>query len=318
MKSKSDLHDFYQNELLADLKRFEESRLEIVAKLRNAAIVLFVIALVVCMFILRSGVVIFGIIPIVLSLAAWVGLRQWYTRSYRMFFKTDVLGKLVKFIDESLEFKPKEYITREVYDASMLFSTKPDKYKGEDLVKGQLGKTKIAFSELHTQYTTRDSKGRTQTHTIFKGLFFLADFNKDFQGYTLVLPDYSQRLFGSFGQKLQGLFAFKGQLVKLEDLDFEKRFVVYASDQVEARYILTPSLMQRLTEFAEKTKKEVRISFVHSSVFVAISLKENLFEPRIYKTLLDFSAIEKYYDDLLMAIGIVEELNLNCRIWTKQ
>ena len=106
--------------------------------------------------------------------------------------------------------------------------------------------------------------------------------------------------------------------MKLEDPEFEKKFVVYASDQIEARYILTPALMERLREFAEKTKHEVHISFVLSCVFIAISLKENLFEPRIYRTLLDYSTIEKYYDDLMMAIGIVEELNLNRRIWTKQ
>ena len=219
---------------------------------------------------------------------------------------------------QSLDYQPNSMIDQVVYRSSLLFNHKPDRYKGEDMVKGQVGKTKIAFSELHTEYYTTDDKGRRTWHTIFRGLFFMADFNKDFKGHTLVLPDYSQRLFGGFGQKLQGMFSFRGELVKLEDPEFEKRFVVYSSDQIEARYILTPALMQRLTEFAKKTKSEVRISFVLSCVFIAISLKENLFEPRIYRTILDFEPIEKYYDDLVMAIGIVDELNLNRRIWTKQ
>ena len=41
-------------------------------------------------------------------------------------------------------------------------------------------------------------------------------------------------------------------LVKLEDPEFEKHFVVSGEDQVEARYILSTCLMQRLTDFRNK------------------------------------------------------------------
>ena len=95
-----------------------------------------------------------------------------------------------------------------MYKSSKLFDKNPDQYKGEDLVRGQIGKTKIAFSELHSQYYTRDDKGRKSWHTIFRGLFFMADFNKDFQGYTLVLPDYSQRLLGRFWAETTGAILF--------------------------------------------------------------------------------------------------------------
>jgi hypothetical protein len=44
----------------------------------------------------------------------------------------------------------------------------------------------------------------------------------------------------------------------------------------------------------------------------------NLFEPNIFKSLLDFKVIEEYFTDLKTALDIVEELNLNTRIWTKE
>jgi len=53
-------------------------------------------------------------------------------------------------------------------------------------------------------------------------------------------------------------------------------------------------------------------------VFVAVSYTRNLFEPRLFKTLLDFSPIRQYYEDLALAIGIVDDLNLNMRIWSKE
>ena len=66
--------------------------------------------------------------------------------------------------------------------------------------------------------------------------------NKPFAGKTVVKKDA-----GKIGNWLNG--TFKGlQKVQLEDPTFEKQFEVYASDQVEARYLLTTSFMERLLQ----------------------------------------------------------------------
>ncbi len=58
-----------------------------------------------------------------------------------------------------------------------------------------------------------------------------------------MLPDFAEKLLGKFGQKFQKSFTH-GKLVKLENPEFEKEFVVYSSGQQEARYILTPVMME--------------------------------------------------------------------------
>jgi len=73
--------------------------------------------------------------------------------------------------------------------------------------------------------------------------------------------------------------------------------------------------MKRITDFRKKTEKQIYLSFVSNKIFVAIPYHEDLFEPKIFKTLLDFSIIQEYYQDLMLAIEIVEELDLNTRIW---
>ena len=65
------------------------------------------------------------------------------------------------------------------------------------------------------------------------------------------------KLFGRLGRKLQSLNVFRGELIRLEDPEFESHFVVYGSDQIEARYILSTSLMARITDFKEKTGKKI-------------------------------------------------------------
>ena len=130
-------------------------------------------------------------------------------------------------------------------------------------------------------------------------------------------PDIAESLLGKFGQRLQSLNILRGELVKLEDPEFERHFSVYSNDQIEARYILSMSLMKRIVDFKQRTGRKIYMSFVGSKVFVAISYRRNLFEPRIFKTLLDFEPIRQYFEDLELAIGIVDDLNLNTRIWSK-
>ncbi|MHC4587019.1 MAG: DUF3137 domain-containing protein, partial [Planctomycetota bacterium] len=84
------------------------------------------------------------------------------------------------------------------------------------------------------------------------------------------------------------------------------------------RYILSTSLMERIVEFKKKTGRKIYLSFVGSKVFVAVSYTKSLFEPRLFRTLVDFESVREYFEDLQLTIGIVDDLNLNTRIWSKQ
>ena len=76
--------------------------------------------------------------------------------------------------------------------------------------------------------------------------------------------------------------------------------------------------MKRITNFKKNTKRQIYLSFIDSKICVAISYTKDLFEPKLYKTLLDFKPIQEYFKDLQLAIGIVDDLNLNSRIWSKR
>jgi hypothetical protein len=251
---------------------------------------------------------------------------------WRNTFKYRVMARLVKLFHPSLNYYPHRAIAEQEYHLSMLFhnSPDPDRYRGEDYIEGVIDKTDIRLSELHTEYrqVTYDSKGRRREHwvTIFRGLFISADFHKHFHGVTLVLPDTEQSWLGGFGQWLQSISAKlgnqPGELVKMEDPEFERLFKVFSTDQVEARYILTPNMIRRIVDFRNRTKSQVRLSFIASRVFVAISTYHNYFEPPSLfapaDKLLDPSTLAQYFEELKFALAVVDELNLNTRIWTKQ
>ncbi len=315
MKVLQQLQDFYQSFLLPQLNVLEGQRLKVRNKILFACFTLIPLAGVIAFFARSNGDA--QIIIVILSIVGVTAISYFVSRDYKNNFKKGIIEKIVHFIDENLNYIQSSYISRSSFIESKIFIRDPDEYKGDDYVRGKVDQTSLEFSEIHAKYVTHDSKGRRQVHTIFKGLFFIADFNKHFKGRTVVLPDTAEKLFGQIGTMLQSMNKGRGKLIKLEDPEFEKIFAVYGDDQIEARYILSTSLMSRMVEFKKRTKRKIYFSFIGSKVYVAVSYARDLFEPRIFRTLLDFSPIQQYFEDFQMAVSIVEELNLNTRIWTK-
>ena len=242
-------------------------------------------------------------------------------KKYREKFKSDVVAEVVKLINPDWKYLYDYCMSQESYQQSGLFPQRYDRYNGDDFVTGQIDKTDFQFSELHTQYkqVTYGAKGQRQEHwiTIFRGLFIHADFNKNFLGTTFILPDTAERLLGALGQSLQK-FSSRGDLVKLENPEFEKLFVVYSSDQVEARYILTPSIMEAMVKLYRRFDGEIYFSFVGSRVYFANSFNVALFEPNIFRSGVNYSDVKEMFDLFGMTSALIQELNLNTRIWTKK
>lgn len=240
--------------------------------------------------------------------------------AYAQAFKEKVIGSMVKARNEQLLYSPGASISVSEYVASGIFRSRIDRYTGDDLIAGTLGVTAVKFSEVHHEekQVTTDSKGhRRETWvTIFKGIFFIADFNKNFKGSTFIGPDIGDSFFG-IGRLFEKWTNGKGELVKLENPEFERYFTAYSTDQVEARYILSTTMMERLVQFRKKVNGNLHLSFVQSNVYIALSVREALFEPNIFSSGLQPGYLKKYFDYLELITGIVDDLQLNLRIWGK-
>jgi hypothetical protein len=330
MATQEQFQALYETQLKPKLLVFEKQRKGIVKKFVPILIGYFVLMiLLVLVLVDASNESYWPILSIISMIVLSVGLLIYHFKlvsPYTKNFKTDVVGSIVTFIDENLTYNPEKTITLAEFRASQLEEYWPsvDRWAGEDYVEGLLGKTAMKFSEVHAEYetTTVNSKGHTKTtyHDIFKGLFFIFDFNKDFNGFTIVLPDYAERHLGQFGKMLQSWKAnlTHGELVKLADPEFEHEFVVYSDNQITARYVLSPSLMRRLLAFRHQLNKQVYLSFVNGKLYMGIPVDKDLFEPTVFKTLLDFNLIHEFFEYMQLGKDIVEDLNLNTRIWSKQ
>ena len=101
--------------------------------------------------------------------------------------------------------------------------------------------------------------------------------------------------------------------ITLEDCKFNRRFNVYSSDEVEARYLITPSFMERLynlqTNFGTK---KIKCSFYEKSLIIAISTKRNLFEfGSLYKPLHKTNSYKQPVKDIDSILNMVEYFKLD-------
>ena len=221
-------------------------------------------------------------------------------------------------LTHSMMHHPDAYVSQMEFERSRLFNDTIDRYSGNDLVSGSIDNTAIKFSDIHAQKVSRDSKGREHRSTIFKGLFMVAEFNKKLKGRTIVLPDSAEKLFGSLiGSWLQNNNFTRNDLIKMDSSEFEKAFVVYGTDQIEARYILTHSMMHRILEYKKRVKKDISLAFVGEKLYVAVHYNEDLFEPTVFTSLLKMEVMLNYIKGLQLAISIIEELKLNEKLWSK-
>lgn len=102
------------------------------------------------------------------------------------------------------------------------------------------------------------------------------------------------------------------QEVKLESNEFNKRYKVESEDQIEARYLITPSFMERFmnltTEFGTK---DIQCAFFGSRILFAISTNKNLFElGSIYKPLTNPQNV-KLFDEIISIIDMIDHFKLD-------
>lgn len=308
-------------QLLAEL---ENERQEIQSKQKKPQLIGAIIG--VCSipaFIFIEGAFV-GIIILILGGFFFViaGMMQ---KPFEKKFKTEVIGLLAKHVNPSLQYEPKGGFGSDYLYEAGLVSDQPSICNSEDRIYGKIGLTDIDLCEqrLKKKETYRDSKGRTKTKIVemFSGLVVSADFHKNFSGTMLIIPDITDSASWKWMAK-QLEIKTKGdqKLVKLENAEFEKIYSVYATDQIEARYILSPSFMERLIKMHQKlnseSKASISLSFQNERMIMAVNWRNNFFEYSFNKSVKE--EVQETIDELKLCTDIVDELNLNTRIWSKQ
>ena len=185
-----------------------------------------------------------------------------------------------------------------------------DKENSEDFVTGEYKGVTINLFETNLEERRYDSRNREYYATIFKGIMVDLTINKKFHGKTIIHSDS-----GTIGNWIEGRTSIL-ETVRLEDPTFEKKFEVYSSDQIEARYLLTTAFMERLLQLSESFyNSKIECSFYNNNLLIIIPCKHNFFEPgSIFKSEDFVDDIKNLFRDMNLIFEIIDTLKLHQKI----
>ncbi|WP_096188483.1 DUF3137 domain-containing protein [Evansella halocellulosilytica] len=368
-KSRGEYDEFYDAKLGAKVEQIEMNRQKAMGELKKKAIpagIGVVIALMIHFLIPSIGTYVWMAVG---AYIAYLGYTYYNNqKEIGWDVKDMIVTDLVEFMNPNFTYEKNKYVSKSQFNYANVFKQNPDRYSGEDLIKGYLEdeeegvKTQLSFSEATAEkrikYKDKNGRVKYRYETIFKGLFFKVDFNKDTEGVTIVVPK-QKRSIGTKVETLIGKHKNKQKLedIELENVEFMEKFTVRSTDGISSRYILTPAFMNRLLEFSDGKPREKHADEVDGPIDVhsmskkdamkqawkqgsalAKESQESGYKPyfsfrdgTMYFMLatgrkhFDFNLMQKldreviydYFRDINRALELVDELNLNLRIWSK-
>ena len=229
-------------------------------------------------------------------------------------YKQIVVTRVIAALGRGLTYSPDSRFTKQDFLEMDLFAKRCEQWRAEDEICGR--KDAVTYSILEAKATRTEGSGKhRRTVTIFRGLIVRLDFNKHFQGHTVVVPDSESRILGGlFGESESRR---NKELCRLENVQFEGIYSVYGTDQQEARYILTPKLMELILR-ARSRFGDLRLSFHDNSVFVTVPTSADRFEVRLFGAMVSpESTVGELAEVLQLAEQLIETLDLETRIWTR-
>lgn len=315
--TKNQIKALYRKKLKPRLRQVERERKKVKGKITFVIIIFLFIACIASGILMKSSRnlnlnIIIPIFVVAIVLSGFI--IRFLTKDYRNNFKQNVIKEMFDLLLQKSNFNPQGYINDQDFNRCHLITERYNRYNGEDYVTGNIGHIGIEFSELHVRHVTGSGKNRSDV-TRFKGLFFKCTFDNNIKTPILIHSDTAERFFGrSIGRFFQKYSQNGYDLVQLESPEFEKIFAVYSKDQVQARVILNPLTMDRLTQFIKRYKEKIEISVIDNNLYFLVHSSKNYFEPKIFSDALKWKDVMAIYDLLSLITELVNQFNLNKRV----
>ena len=312
------------SKLSHELEIAEASR-KTAIRARNNAIylssIIIILSLVATYFITaKSDNILIFLLPLVAasfgSYHIYKGLTTKPKENFQYVYKNIVIQNIADELQSGMNFFPERGLSRSVFKDSRHYLSGVDRFSSEDLFEGETGSTSVMFSEVHAEFRTdsEDLKGDVSIRwsTIFKGMLYVADFHKNFSSWVIIKPE------GIGNWATEKALGMSNELKILEDPEFEKYFRVYGGDEVMTRYILTPDMQQRICDLRKVLGPGMMMSFLDSKVYLTVPHSNDWFEFNMHISAKCKQQMSSMINQMNLYFQIVEALDLNTRIWTKE
>lgn len=224
----------------------------------------------------KIGATLFGTVTLscgALAFFYWLLFKKPYQAFNNAFKSRYVLSTIQEMgIFGQLHYDPKGGFTHDdIRNAAVVACADKRYFESEDLLTGCYQNVRFAFSDVTTRCLVRRGK-RSEIETVFDGQvirFDRFDHQKISNGHLQIFQK-------EFLSDLRGWTA--EHKIETDSAAFNSQFQIYAADEHNAFYILTPHLMEKIRKFQELVGEQIAVTFRGEAMFVAISRTRSIFD----------------------------------------
>ena len=258
---------------------------------------------------------IFEVFIIIIVLLVTLILYSIPYSKYRGVYKDYYVKKALESIFTDLVYKADQG-----FDESVIRNTEMmdmgDDYKSNDYFSGKYKNINVEQADIEIteerERTNSDGEEEEYEVTLFKGKWMIFDFNKPFKANMQVKDKhFDNSKIINWGKDN------KFHKVRLEDEEFNKYFRVYAQDEEEAFYILTPHFMDKIKKVSNNVSGELLLCFINNKLHIGLDSNDDSFEPSLLSNLSEEQINNNILSDIKVITDFVDQLNLDNDLFKK-
>lgn len=174
----------------------------------------------------------------------------------------DILVFISNSSSDKVEYSPEKRVSKESLNESNLFNLNLVDFDGMNFVKVPYYKNTMVFSDLQTyiyELSEKDGVEIKKKKILFDGIYIGATMNKKSKNQIYLIPNNIGDKF--IQSRIKSYIHYSGYDINLENAEFMKKYKVFCDDEIQARYILSLSLMERINKVDEIFKQKKYIVF---------------------------------------------------------
>lgn len=226
-----------------------------------------------------------------------------------------IIGKIFRYgLDSILKTKEKNLelsnnkIENYVFENCGLYNHRIEVRTDDDCIYGQYNNVDFIMNETDFGYETRDSKGNTHYHSMFKGVAMKFKMQKQIQAKVLV--------------NTKSLFKYVPagfEKVNLEYPEFAKKYQVYVKHgissydgQIEARYLFNAAFLDRFMQLKTSfNTSNIKLSVEGDTMLLMLGTNRDLFEMNhLLGKIDDICQYETLFNEFASVLSFMDILNL--------
>ena len=297
-------NQYYNHTIHPELMRLERTRKRLIG-LILASIIVLVLILIVEGIINEWAVTLTMMIPI--GIYVYFLVRR--MRRFRQQFKPRVVTLILDYLDDNpnfgeLEYQPTQLIPKPIVASSGIFASSMDEFMGEDYIQGKIGEMPFGMSEIRIR---EFSQVRNRLNYVFSGVFMVAELSNKYKGDFRLWPrEFKQYLTRALKQAdKQGLKPVPGMM---QAKGFNDLFLAVGKTGPLLSELITEEFQKALVQFRTRTNQPIYLAIHNSTVFIALTEKRDLLEPKIFQSNLSFDLIREFFRDIATALTLIQQL----------